>query len=179
MLEKGYNMPSWTAFVAPTVYALMILYLVFENQRGSKNDKYPCVIAKARKNPEPNNPDDKWSIRLINVGRGPAFIKKFTTYGLTTYPEGDNTHLIDKVLGPGPGDANLQIEFTFEVDLEILRSPDVTIEIEYEDIAGRSFISGIERGNPFWKPPVDFKESWLRTKINQLKRRCGCRINSE
>lgn len=164
-------MPLWTIFVAPAVYALMILYLVFENQRGSKNDKFPCVIVKARLNPntdEESTKDEKkkWSIRLINVGRGPAFIKKFTTYGLTTYPDGDNTDQIDKVIGPDVGDPHLQIEFTFEVDLAILREPRLTIEIQYEDISGRLFISGIEKGMPFWKPPMDFKEGFFQRLVN-------------
>jgi hypothetical protein len=169
-------MAVWTAFIAPVVYAAMILYLVFESQRSGKNDKFPCVIVKARLNcnyDEKSTEDEKkkWSIRLINVGRGPAFIKKFTAHGLTTYPDGDNTHLIDKVIGPDVGDSHLQIEFTFEKDLGILREPRVTVEIQYEDIAGRQFVSGIEKGVPLWKPPTDFKESWLQGVINCLKGR--------
>lgn len=151
------------------VYATVTLYLIWENQRNGRNDKFPCVIVKARAREELNvEPEKPWSIRLINVGRGPAFIKKFTVCGLTSY-NGDCTHLIDKVIGPDVGDPHLQIEFTFEKDLGILRESRVTIEIQYEDIAGRPFRSGIEKGIPFWKPPRDFKESLLWRLINYVR----------
>jgi len=156
--------------IPPTVYAIMIILLILENQRSGKNDKFPCIVVKARRNPNATeHPEKEWSIRLINIGRGPAFIKRFAVYGLTDYRDGDRTDDTDKVIGPEVGDPDLEIEFTFERDLAILRSPDVTIEIWYEDIAGREFVSGIRRGIPCWHPPKDFRESLLRRLVNFLK----------
>jgi hypothetical protein len=166
-------MSDFTFLVAPAVYLLMILYLVWENQRGGRNDKFPCVIVKAREQIQVQPTYKKWGIRLINVGRGPAFIKRFTVNGLTNYHNGDCTERIDKVLGPDVGDPHLQIEFAYEDDLAILRDPNTTIEIQYEDMAGRLFISGIEKGIPVWKPPTDFTESLFQRTINCLKSKRG------
>jgi hypothetical protein len=97
----------------------------------------------------------EWTTRLVNVGRGPAFIDYFHTTGLGAYsrPDGDWTHDIDKVIGPDVGDPYLQVAFAQDAHPSVLRESGVTIIIRYHDIAGRVFESGIRQGEPFFEPP--------------------------
>jgi hypothetical protein len=174
----------WSPFIAPIVYAMMIIYLVWETRRNGINDKFPCIIVKGRERRKEQRDEGlkRWGVRLINIGRGPAFIDDLNVQGLTEYSQGsqgplnkvngNRTHNIDKVIGPDVGDPDLQMEFAGQEDILILQRSDVTIEVKYHDITGRNFMSGIRKGVPFWEPPDDFKYGILDRLRNRI---CGCK----
>jgi hypothetical protein len=141
------------AVVAAGVYAFLTYRLLSEQQRSWIDDKFPCIVVRARED-RSRQPGGTWEIRLVNIGRGPAFIEYFHTTGLSggSCPDGDHTRSIDKVIGPDVGDPHLQVAFALGPPAT-LRLPSVTIIIRYRDIAGRPFESGIIAGEPFFIPP--------------------------
>ena len=97
-------------------------------------------------------PGTDWRLRLVNIGRGPAFIEYFHTTGLHHYDSGNHANDIDKVIGPDVGDPDLQVEFAAGSPAD-LRLPGVEIVIRYRDMAGRLFESRIREGIPYYEPP--------------------------
>lgn len=175
------NWHEYIGLIQPTVYFIMIIYLVWETRRNGRNDKFPCIIVKGRHRTQYQIEREnlkKWGIRLINVGRGPAFIYYFNVAGLTERQgspgpqgppgepgspvNGNRIHDIDKVIGPEVGDQNLQMEFAEEEEILILQRENCTIIVKYRDILGREFTSGIRNGDPIWEAPNDFKYGLLK-----------------
>jgi hypothetical protein len=198
---------DWITLISPVVYFFMTLWLIFGHRKNGTNDKFPCIVVRTRKNAftedskrkdeskedssidnnkkapsEEEKSQRQWGIRLLNIGRGPAFIQHFVTEGLTRgkppddwfrYSDGIHTQDIDKVIGPEVGDPNLQVHFAYG-DSEFLRSDKVSIGIIYNDIAGRQFKSGIIKRNPVWDPPPEFfhlkLSLWLRKLLQCISR---------
>jgi hypothetical protein len=100
-----------------------------------------------------------WWLRLINIGRGPAFIEHFETHGLRGYPDGIHTNDIDTVIGPDVGDPGQQIEFAGGVPAD-LRQREVRIIIRYRDIADRQFETEFINGR------AHFHKSSSRIELN-------------
>jgi len=166
--------PNWIVAISALAYTGITAWLILDQRESRLDDKFPCVSVRSRKNSDTE--DDE--IRLVNVGRGPAFITKFLVEGLHKisptkkqgkiihddkgeiiyhdYPDGDYTGKIDKVLGPEIGNPDLQCWFAWGTP-EDLRSKKVTITIHYRDLAGRLFESGIDKGEPYYKPPWQHK----------------------
>lgn len=135
-----------------------------EQRRTRLDDKFPCIVVRSRKN------RSIYEVRLVNIGKGPAFITQFEVKGLDRlhsdheYKDGDHTDEIDRALGPEVGDPALQCWFAWGSPKQ-LRAETVSIGIAYTDIEHREFRSGIIRGKPVWKPPQDFYNSdYERTK---------------
>ena len=170
--------------IAWLVPVLMTLWLILVHLRNGINEKFPCIVVKTRHNHDTKVSEEKseeeksqrpWEIRLVNIGRGPAFIQDVVTEGLTRgerpdvwfdYPNGRVPRKkMDRVIGPEIGDPHLQVHFAYG-DTDFLRSDGVSVCIIYNDIAGRMFRSGIVKGNPIWEPPPEFSHTkfslWLR-----------------
>jgi hypothetical protein len=124
--------------IAAVVYIIFTIWLILEQRNTRLDDKLPCVIVRARENPATSGSSPVWWLRLINIGKGPAFIEHFETHGLPHYGDGLHTGEIDTVLGPDVGDPGQQIEFT-PGNPTHLRQPSVSITIRYRDISGRRF----------------------------------------
>lgn len=144
--------------IAAGVYAILTNRLLSEQRESRLDDKFPCISLRCRFDRRPTpvaTNENEWTIRLVNIGRGPAFIDYFHTTGLGGYScdDGDHTNGIDKVIGPDVGDPHLQVAFAQGAHPSVLREPGVTIIIRYRDLAGRVFTSGIREGNPFYEPP--------------------------
>lgn len=133
-----------------------------EQRRTRMDDKFPCMVVGSRNDDE---------LRLVNIGRGPAFITQFAVEKLDElvagkkYEDGDKTIYIDRVIGPEVGDPALQCHFAWggakDIREDSPRPEKVSIGIAYEDIGGRLFRSGIIRGTPVWYPPQEFRRSAL------------------
>ena len=144
--------------IATIVYAFITHRLISEQRKNWLDDKFPCISVRARFDRRPTpvaTNENEWTVRLVNIGRGPAFIDYFHTMGLSGHScdNGDRTDGIDKVIGPDVGDPHLQVAFAQGAHPSVLRQPEVAIIIRYHDIAGRSFESGIREGLPFYEPP--------------------------
>lgn len=128
-------------------YTIITWRLLREAQRTRKADKMPCVIIRSRRNPPEEMAagmtGERWDLRLVNVGSGPAFIDRFETNGVPNYTDGQ--HVIDQVIGPDVGDPDLQIAFA-EGGPDVVRNPKVKIGIRYHDIYGQSFETIYEDG---------------------------------
>jgi hypothetical protein len=143
-------------------YADLTHQLISAQRESQLNDRFPCIVVRSRLIPRRDTSTgyfpEVWTIRLVNIGQGPAFIKYFRTAGLSDCgcEDGEHTQDIDKVIGPNVSDPDLRVEFARgQPDIlcpATLRSKEVIIIIGYHDIAGRSFESGI-KGQPFYKPP--------------------------
>jgi hypothetical protein len=142
------------AAIAAGVYAFLTNRLLSEQRASRLDDKFPYISVRAREDLS-RPPGATWEIRLVNIGRGPAFIEYFETTGLPSYPDGVHTGDIDKVIGPDVGDPHLQVAFALGPPAN-LRLPSLTIVIRYRDIAGRVFTSGITAGEPVFEPPEGF-----------------------
>lgn len=165
-----------------------------EQRKTRMDDKFPCMVVRSRKNPD-SKVDE---IRLVNVGRGPAFMTKFVVKGLDKiyprkddqgepilndkgektchdYPDGNHIDEIDRVIGPETGNPDLQCWFAWGTP-ENLRSEKVSIGITYNDVGGREFKSGIIKGKPVWNPPPEFSHSRL---CLWLQKFCGKEEASE
>jgi hypothetical protein len=155
------------------------------------DDKFPCMVVRSRKRTKTNalgQEVESDELRLVNVGRGPAFITKFKVKGLDKicpakddngedmrnekgeiiyrdYEDGDHTDGIDKVIGPDVGDPDLQCWFAWgtphDLRVDSPRPEKVSIGIAYKDIGGREFRSGIIDGKPVWDPPLEFSHTRL------------------
>jgi hypothetical protein len=152
--------PNWIsaiaavgAVVAATVYAFITSRLLSEQRRNWIDDKFPCIFVRWGNDPC----DDTWTIRLVNVGRGPAFIEFFHTSGFSSFRcgDGDHTQEIDKVIGPDVGDPTSQVRFALG-SKERFKPGEVTVVIRYRDIAGRLFESGVTAGKPVFEPAKGF-----------------------
>ncbi len=136
-------------------YADLTHQLILEQRESQLNDKFPCIVVRSRHVVHVSGVTPttyEWKPRLVNIGRGPAFIEYFETTGLEPhYKNGVHTDEIDKVIGPNVGDPDLEIPFANGTP-EVLRRSEVTIVVRYHDIAGRVFTSGIREGNPFYEP---------------------------
>jgi hypothetical protein len=145
--------PNWIVAISALAYTVMTALLILEQRRSRIDDKFPCIVVRSIRMPvvrKDGSAGREWTLRLVNVGRGPAFIDSFRTEGLRNYGpnDGDNTAKIDKVIGPDMGDPYLHVEFA-EGSPTVLQRSDVKIVINYRDIAGRLFESGIREGKPF------------------------------
>lgn len=127
---------------AATVYAVLTHRLILEQRESRLDDKFPCIVVRSLYGQGATTTGKEWRLRLVNVGRGPAFIESFKTKGLgpNYYPDGDHTHDIDNVIGSDVGDLDLRVYFAHGTP-EVLRLPNVEIVIRYRDIAGRLFES--------------------------------------
>lgn len=146
--------PNWVVAVSTVVYTGITAWLIFEQRRSRVEDKFPCIVVRARLNPSRVTAlgvtTDEWKLRLVNVGRGPAFIEHFETAGLPHYVDGVHTDAIDKVVGPDVGDPDLQVDFA-DGTPDDLRRPGVRILVKYRDIAGNLFESILIGGKPSYK----------------------------
>jgi F0F1-type ATP synthase membrane subunit c/vacuolar-type H+-ATPase subunit K len=138
--------------IAAKRYADLTLRLILEQRESQLNDKFPCIVVRSRLMPTlpEHSGAGGWTLRLVNVGRGPAFIESFETTGLP-----GRTDDVDKVIGPDIGDPYSQVQFAHGYPAD-LTSPKVTIIIRYHDIVGRGFESGIMEGKPFFHSPKGF-----------------------
>jgi hypothetical protein len=144
------------AAIAAGVYAFITYRLLSEQRKSRLDDKFPCVIVRGRFGPRVASvmtTGNEWTIRLVNIGRGPAFIDHFETTGLPGYPDGVHTSDIDKVIGPDVGDPDLQVAFAVGHP-SVLRQPGVAIVIHYRDIARRLFKSRLIAGK------LDYEFPW-------------------
>lgn len=150
-----------------------------EQRRTRMDDKFPCMVVRSR---DVGPIDHKYAkivatqqLRLVNVGRGPAFITKFRIRNVTGHKDGDHTIHIDRVIGPEVGDPALQCHFAWGTPQDIREDsnkPDkVSIGICYEDTGGRIFRSGIIRGTPVWDPPPEFRLSWFAIQRQRICRK--------
>jgi hypothetical protein len=145
-------------------------WMVIEHRRTRVNDKFPCLVVRSRLNMDTRENE----ARLVNVGRGPALITKLVTGGLDKlqgfheYKDGDHTHEIDRIIGPEIGNPDLQCWFAYGSPAD-LRKKTVSIGIEYKDMGGRIFRSGIIHGIPVWETPPEFTFTticlWLHEKF--------------
>jgi hypothetical protein len=142
--------PNWIVAIAAIIYAFLTYRLLSEHQKSQLNDKFPCVVVRARRNPFTNTLE----IGLVNVGRGPAFIQSFDTNGLSHLrcSDGDHTDDIDNVIGPNAGNPDLQVVFAYG-ESKPITAPDVTVVIHYRDIAGRLFKSRFVAGKLDYERP--------------------------
>lgn len=148
--------PNWIVAISTVVYTGITAWLIFEQRKSRTDDKFPCVVVRSRmtqSRPTAHGATaDEWKLRLVNVGRGPAFIEYFETKGLPQYADGDHSRDIDKVIGPDVGDPDLQVDFA-DGTPDHLRLPKVTIVIHYRDIAGNLFKSRLTAGKPEYERP--------------------------
>jgi hypothetical protein len=149
--------PNWITAISALAYTGITAWLILEQRRSRIDDKFPCVVVRSLRMPvvrQDGSASNQRTLRLINIGRGPAFIEHFSTTGLGNYgpDDGDNTHKIDKVIGPDTGDPYLHVEFA-EGSRSVLQQPNVEIVIRYHDVAGRLFKSGITAGKPWYERP--------------------------
>jgi len=165
MKGAGYEM-DWIAVGIATVSAIGALTAAIytaitarEQQKTRRDDKFPCVVVRSIKTEQKRH-----FLALANVGRGPAFVTMFMTKGLSELgshsglkfaKDGNHTHEMDRVIGPGEANLDFLSWFAYG-NPDDLRSKEVSIGIEYKDIGGRVFRSGIINGKPVWDPPLDF-----------------------
>jgi hypothetical protein len=144
---------NWITAISTLVYTGVTAWLILDQQESRLGDKFLSIVVRAREDPC-RQPGATGEIRLVNVGRGPAFIEHFHVTGLSdgSRPDGNHSDDIDRAIGPDVGDPRLQVAFAL-CRPEVLRQPDVTIIIRYHDIARRVFTSGIRNGQPFYEPP--------------------------
>jgi hypothetical protein len=155
------------ALVVSTAAALFTWATASEQRKTRIDDKFPYIVVRSRKRQRASDTIDE--LRLVNVGRGPAFITKFVVKGLDmldgihSYTDGDHTDEIDRVIGPEIGNPDLQCWFAWGTPQDIRadspRPEKVSIGIAYKDIGGRLFRSGIINGKPVWDPPLDFSHT--------------------
>ncbi len=144
---------------------------VSEQRKTRMDDKFPYMVVRSRKNHDTNVDE----LRLVNAGRGPAFITKFVVKGLDRldgqheYKDGDHTDGIDRIIGPEIGNPDLQCWFAWGTPHH-LRSGEVSIGIAYKDIGGRLFRSGIIDVKPVWDPPSEYSQTRLRLLMQKF---CG------
>lgn len=160
-------MTAILALIVSIVVAFLTWVIYREQCQTRMDDKFPYMVVRSRKNPDTNVDE----LRLVNAGRGPAFITRFVVKGLDKldgaheYKDGDHTDQIDRVIGPDMGNLDLQCWFAWGTPAN-LRSEKVSVGIAYKDIAGRIFESGIIRGKPVWGPPPEFSYTrmcmWLQ-----------------
>ena len=146
--------PNWVVAISTTVYTGITAWLIFEQRKSRIEDKFPCIVMRSRLNPSRMTAHgataDEWKLRLVNIGRGPAFIEHFETKGLPHYADGTHTDDIDKVIGPDVGDPDLQVDFADGTPTD-LRRPGAVVLIRYRDIAGNVFESRLVAGKPEYK----------------------------
>ena len=95
---------DWTIVSAMgAIAAALYTWVVSGEQRKTRlDDKFPCMVVRCRNNPATKVDE----LRLVNAGRGPAFITKFVVKGLDKldgihrYVDGDHIDGIDRVIGP-------------------------------------------------------------------------------
>jgi len=145
--------PTWIVAISTVAYTMITGLLILGQRKSRLDDKFPCIVVRSRFSPLATDKKE-WTIRLVNISRGPAFIEYFHTIGLgaCSRKDGDNTDDIDKVIGPDMGDPDLQVAFAMGHP-ERLRSPEVKIVIHYRDIAGRLFKSRLIAGKPEYERP--------------------------
>ncbi len=145
--------PNWIVAIVATVYTVITGWLIIEQRKSRLDDKFPCIVVRCLYGPGITTFEKQWTLRLVNIGRGPAFIKHFYTEGVPYIADGVHTDDIDNVIGPEVGDPDLQISFAPTNHPSTFQQSPWTIIIRYLDIAGRMFESGIKEGKPFYKPP--------------------------
>jgi len=143
-----------------------------EQRKTRRDDKFPYMVVRSIK-----VESNEWELRLVNLGRGPAFVTTFKTEGLGELPlnkprniaqDGYHTHEIDRVIGPEVGNPDLECMFAYGSP-KVLRKPEVSIGIEYKDIGGRVFRSGIIKGKPVWDPPLEFRHTKFSLWAHKLR----------
>jgi len=170
-------MTAMLALIVSIAVAFLTWVMYREQRQTRMDDKFPCIIVRSRKNPDTSVDE----LRLVNAGRGPAFITRFVVKGLDKldgkheYKDGDHTDEIDRVIGPDMGNLDLQCWFAWGTPAN-LRSEKVSIGIAYKDTGDRIFESGIIKGKPVWDPPPEFSDSKLCVRLQRL---CGKEETSE
>jgi hypothetical protein len=143
-----------------------------EQRKTRRDDKFPYLVVRSIRTEQRAH-----FLGLVNVGRGPAFITMFITKGLSELhsnsgirfaKDGDHTHEIDRVIGPGVANLDFLSWFAYGKP-ENLRSEEVSIGMEYKDIGGRVFRSGIIKGKPVWDPPLEFRHTKFSLWVQKLR----------
>ena len=146
--------PNWIIAISTLFYTVITAWLILEQRKSRTDDKFPCIVLRSRLNPSrpttQESTPDEWKLRLVNVGRGPAFIEYFETKGLPCYVDGVHTDGIDRVIGPDTGDPDLQVDFANGTP-DHLRLRKVIVVIRYRDIEGNLFESNLIDGKPGYK----------------------------
>jgi hypothetical protein len=147
-----------------------------EQRKTRRDDKFPYMVVRSiEKRTGDGLRTGNHELRLVNLGRGPAFITMFRMKGLSKSSrnekiaqDGDHTHMIDRVIGPEVGNPDLQCWFAHGTP-DVLRREEVSIGLEYKDIGNRVFRSGIINGKPVWDHPLEFSHTKFSLWLQKLR----------
>jgi hypothetical protein len=150
--------PNWIVAISAVAYTGITAWLILDQRESRLDDKFPCIVVRSRLDRAATDvvtDRNEWTLRLVNIGRGPAFIEYFYAEGLhgCSCNDGDLTDIIDKVIGPDTGDPHLQVAFA-QGDPQVLRRSELRIIIHYRDVAGRLFKSRLIAGKHEYERPV-------------------------